>query len=189
MTKTPEDEWINLVREMVDIGDFKTSQPDNDVTVSWERWLQMDSLARSLARRLREAEAMRDSAKERVEELFSYGDKTMHTAIRKLSAALSRIDYLCGEPNDQQVSGYDVHCNEDEVVKRVAELTERHRMQLAAIGVMATCNTRETANFHRIGRDNPYWTPALERVCIAVDREMEERERADAAEMRYIAWG
>ena len=71
----------------------------------------------------------------------------------------------------------------------VEALMERHRMQLAAIGVMATCNTRETANFHRIGRDNPYWTPALERVCIAVDREMEERERADAAEMRYIAWG
>lgn len=36
-----------------------------------------------------------------------------------LSHALSRIDYACGEPNEMECSDYDVHYNEDEVVKRV----------------------------------------------------------------------
>jgi hypothetical protein len=73
--------------------------------------------------------------------------------------------------------------------RRLRECEELHRMQLAAIGVSAMCNTRETAAQQRIGRSNPYWTLALEDVYRAVDREMDERERADAAEMRYIAWG
>ena len=39
-----------------------------------------------------------------------------------LSHALSRIDYACGEPNEMECSDYDVHYNEDEVVKRVVAL-------------------------------------------------------------------
>jgi hypothetical protein len=46
-------------------------------------------------------------------------------ALEKLSAALSRIDYACGEPNDMQVSGYDVHCNEDAVVEQVEKMVKR----------------------------------------------------------------
>jgi hypothetical protein len=43
------------------------------------------------------------------------------------SAALSKISYLCGPPNEMECSMYDVHCNEEEVVKRVAELVEEKR--------------------------------------------------------------
>jgi hypothetical protein len=39
----------------------------------------------------------------------------------RLSAALSRISYACEEPNDQQCSSYDVHCDEDAVVKQVQD--------------------------------------------------------------------
>lgn len=42
-----------------------------------------------------------------------------------LSAALSRIDYTCGEPNDQQMSAYDVHCDEEAVIANVEALRVR----------------------------------------------------------------
>jgi hypothetical protein len=77
----------------------------------------------------------------------------------------------------------------DAALRELKEAQELHRMQLAAIGVSAMCNTRGTAAQQRIGRDNPYWTLALEDVYRAVDREMAERERADAAELQCVAWG
>jgi len=40
----------------------------------------------------------------------------------ELNAALSRIDYLCGEPNKMEGSEYDVHANPTVVVDRIAAL-------------------------------------------------------------------
>lgn len=45
----------------------------------------------------------------------------------KLQAALSRISYLCGEPNEMECGPYDLHCDEDAVVEQVRAL----RQQLA----------------------------------------------------------
>lgn len=54
----------------------------------------------------------------------------------KLSGALSRIDYACGPENDQQVSDYDVHCDEDAVVAAVVRMRrelETIRAELKAL--------------------------------------------------------
>ncbi len=40
----------------------------------------------------------------------------------ELHRALSRIDYLLGQPNEMEVSDYDVHCDPALVVKRVEAL-------------------------------------------------------------------
>lgn len=53
----------------------------------------------------------------------------------KLSAALSKIDYLCGEPNEQQVSAFDVHADEDAVVRRVEKLLA----ELAKVATRIVC--------------------------------------------------
>lgn len=62
--------------------------------------------------------------------------------------------------------------------KRIITEHEQLRMQLAACGVAAMCNTRESAEKERIGRENPYWSASYADVCRAVDREMAWREYA-----------
>jgi uncharacterized protein (DUF1501 family) len=43
-------------------------------------------------------------------------------AMQRLTAALSAIDYALGEPNEQGLSGYDTHYDEERVVQSVARL-------------------------------------------------------------------
>ncbi len=51
----------------------------------------------------------------------------------KLCAALSRIDYACEEPNEEEMSGYDLHCDEDTVIANVQKLrTERDTLKADA---------------------------------------------------------
>lgn len=46
-------------------------------------------------------------------------------ACQKLSAALSRISYLCVEPNEMECGPYDVHCDEGAVVEQVEALVTK----------------------------------------------------------------
>lgn len=48
-------------------------------------------------------------------------------ACRDLSAALSRISYLCGEPNEMECGPYDFHCDENAVVEQVRAYCEQLR--------------------------------------------------------------
>ena len=65
----------------------------------------------------------------------------------------------------------------------VERLEELHNIQLAAISTATVQNT-VTSMTDRIDRANPYWTVAYGDVCTAIDREMRERKRAEAAEAR-----
>ena len=58
---------------------------------------------------------------------------------------------------------------------------ETLRMQLAACGVAALCNTK-SSSIDRIGRDNLYWSASYQDVCNAVDREIALREKCLAYE-------
>ena len=71
---------------------------------------------------------------------------------------------------------------------------EQLRMQLAACGVAAMCNTPETVA-QRITRDSPYWSASYGDVCAAVDREMllrgklaEAREALAAVEPALVSY-
>lgn len=66
--------------------------------------------------------------------------------------------------------------------KEVESMRENHIMQLAGISTACIQNTKSTIK-DRIPKDNPYWTVAYGDVCVAVDREMRERKRAEEAEL------
>lgn len=76
-------------------------------------------------------------------------------ALGRLSAALSRIDYACGEPNEQQCSAYDVHCDEDAVVSNVrstleslSSAKETLERELQAHGHLAVASSSQPTEQH-----------------------------------------
>jgi hypothetical protein len=54
-----------------------------------------------------------------------------------LSAALSKISYLCGEPNEMGVGPYDLHCDENSVVEQVRTMRAHADQAAAATGPSA----------------------------------------------------
>jgi len=55
-------------------------------------------------------------------------------AMVRMSEAFSKIDYLCGEPNDMEVSGYDVFCDEGAVVEHVRSCIGGARKKETSVG-------------------------------------------------------
>lgn len=66
-------------------------------------------------------------------------------------------------------------------IERLTAKLERERLRLAACGVVALANTRESAVEARKMHDD-YRSASCDDVAGAVDREMDWRERAEAAE-------
>ena len=56
----------------------------------------------------------------------------LRNAVAILERALSRIDYLCGEPNEMNLSDYSLHCDEGLVVKNVESRLTRLRDDVEA---------------------------------------------------------
>jgi hypothetical protein len=64
-----------------------------------------------------------------------------YCALHRLCGALSKIDYMCGEPNEMECSAFDVSYNEDAVVenvkRRLAALAAAARDEREACAVLA----------------------------------------------------
>lgn len=73
-------------------------------------------------------------------------------------------------------------------IKFNSETKEIHRMQLAACSTAALGNTEESKEL-RIGKENPYWTPAYQDVCGAVDREIQYRSALEEIVVEAIRSG
>lgn len=61
----------------------------------------------------------------------------------RLSHALSRIDYALGPPNGMGVSDYDLHYDEEAVVKRVENLSNTVRTAIQMLGPDDWAQARE----------------------------------------------
>lgn len=73
-----------------------------------------------------------------------------------------------------------------EVIERDNEI-DRLRMQLAACGVAALANTRESSALDRIPPSNPAYSASYADVCAAVEREIAQREEIDRLR-KQIEW-
>ncbi len=84
--------------------------------------------------------------------------------LRELDRALSRIDYLLGEPNEMEVSPYDIHCDPQVVI----DLVERREVDRARLVAML----KDVA-------DENVWTVSREcrQAVLRVLAELEEGNR------------
>jgi len=86
-------------------------------------------------------------------------NRRLRDAHKQLSRALSRIDYLCAPPNSQETSAYDVHQDEELVVKavqrlqkRIEELEQEQKLHDTAIDAATTRAERAEAENERLRR-------------------------------------
>lgn len=103
----------------------------------------------SLAAKLAEAKRERDEMRE-------YAERLKEGCI-KLSFAIDRIDYACGNPNEMEVSDYALHQNEEHVVQRVKEKLEAMRE-----AIKEAISALQTSTFVM---QHSFPSPAHEGVC------------------------
>jgi hypothetical protein len=89
-----------------------------------------------------------------------------------------------GDPDYKKAMMY----HSDRADKYMEEV-EVLRLQLAACGVAAMCNTEKTIAEQRIGKDNPYYSASYSYVCNAVDREIKLRKFKDYVHKRFDQMG
>jgi hypothetical protein len=104
------------------------SSPYLDTTISCDYVYTTDQLRAALAAQAEALTAERDALRDAAPLCETHkpnGGKRgvcLVCACQSLSAALSRISYLCGEPNEMGCGPYDVHCEESAVVEQVVAL-------------------------------------------------------------------
>lgn len=91
--------------------------------------------AAHLRRLVRENEAMRKSAPLCEKHQPSGGTRSncLVCVGERLQASLSRISYVCGDPNEMEVSSYDAHYDEASVVEQVRSLRAQNEAKDALL--------------------------------------------------------
>lgn len=89
----------------------------------------------------------------------------------------------------------DLRCNGNTLSQLRAEnaelkvALETERLRLAACGVAAMQNTKESQGKNRVDKDSPYYSGSYANVCDAVDREMSLMAQLSEAERRAERMG
>ena len=101
-----------------------------------------------------------------------------------LQGAISRIDYALSEPNEMEVSDYDVHCNEDAVIKKAAQLKAEADRRFGIGGELIVARQERDQARNRA----QYWKDEHLAGNAEIDRLRAENEglRKDAARYRWI---
>jgi hypothetical protein len=73
----------------------------------------------------------------------------------------------------------------------INKLNEIFAIKLAACGVIADCNTKESFDRNKVSKESPYWSPAYESVERCVQREIKLLEKVkklekDSKKLHYL---
>lgn len=92
--------------------------------------------------------------------------------LEKLSAALSRIDYACVEPNEMGLSSYDLHFDEAHVVKHVQELATSTANLVRYSKIALGCLRELQKADHDDGKPwrNPTYLHAMDFLDAAIEK-------------------